>query len=209
MPATRPRPYTVAMTGGVAAGKSAVARHFAALGVPVLDADAAARAVVQPGQPALAEIAATFGPESIAADGSLDRGWMRQCVFADVGQRRRLEAIVHPRVRAWIEARLDEVRAPYVLLDIPLLAETWPAYAWVDRVLLVDAPAALRRARLLQRDRIDAAAAQRLLDAQASDAARRQRADDVLDNSGGEQALEAAVAALHTHYRLLAAAAEH
>ena len=200
MTAARPRPYTVAMTGGVAAGKSAVARRFAALGVPVLDADAAARAVVQPGQPALAEIAATFGPESIAADGNLDRGWMRRRVFADVGQRRRLEAIVHPRVRAWIEARLDEVRAPYALLDIPLLVETWPAYAWVDRVLLVDAPAALRRVRLMQRDRIDAAAAQRLLDAQAGDAARRQRADDVLDNSGGEQVLEAAVAALHARY---------
>ncbi len=208
MPVARPRPYTVALTGGVAAGKSAVARRFAALGVPVLDADAAARAVVQTGQPALAEIAAAFGPEAIAADGSLDRGWMRRRVFADVGERRRLEAIVHPRVRAWIEARLDEVRAPYALLDIPLLVETWPAYAWVDRVLLVDAPAALRRARLMQRDRSDAADAQRLLDAQASDAARRQRADDVLDNSGGEPALEAAVAALHAHYRLLAAAAE-
>lgn len=208
MAAARPRPYTVAMTGGVAAGKSAVARHFAVLGVPVLDADAAARAVVQPGQPALAEIVAAFGVDAIAADGSLDRAWMRQRVFADVGQRRRLEAIVHPRVHAWIEARLDEVHAPYVLLDIPLLAETWPAYAWVDRVLLVDAPAALRRARLLQRDRIDAAAAQRLLDAQASDAARRQQADDVLDNSGGEPALEAAVAALHAHYRRLAAAVE-
>ena len=207
MPIARTRPYTVALTGGVAAGKSAVARLFAALGVPVLDADAAARAVVQPGQPALAEIAATFGPEAIAADGSLDRRWMRQRVFADVGQRRRLEAIVHPRVRAWIEARLDAVRASYALLDIPLLAETWPAYAWVDRVLLVDAPQALRRRRLMQRDRIDAGDAQRLLDAQASDAARRQRADDVLDNSGGEQALESAVAALHAHYRLLAAAA--
>ena len=200
MTASRPRPYTVAMTGGVAAGKSAVARRFAALGVPVLDADTAARAVVQPGQPALDEIAAAFGPESIAADGRLDRAWMRQRVFADVGERRRLEAVVHPRVRAWIEARLDEIRAPYALLDIPLLAETWPAYAWVDRVLLVDAPAALRRARLMQRDRIDAADAQRLLDAQAGDAARRQRADDVLDNSGGEQVLEAAVAALHARY---------
>jgi dephospho-CoA kinase len=208
MSASRPRPYTVALTGGVAAGKSTVARRFAALGVPVVDADAAARAVVQPGQPALAEIAAMFGSESIAADGGLDRAWMRQRVFADVGQRRRLEAIVHPRVRAWIEDRLDAVRAPYALLDIPLLAETWPAYAWVDRVLLVDAPPALRRARLMQRDRIDATDAQRLLDAQATDATRRQRADDVLDNSGGEQALEAAVAALHAHYRLLSAAAE-
>lgn len=207
MAAIRPRPYTVAMTGGVAAGKSAVARRFAALGVPILDADAAARAVVQPGQPALAEIAAAFGPESIAAGGRLDRAWMRQRVFADAQQRRQLEAIVHPRVRAWIEARSTEVHAPYVLLDIPLLAETWPAYAWVDRVLLVDAPAALRRERLMQRDRIDADAAQRMLDAQAGDAARRQRADDVLDNSGGEQALEAAVAALHARYRDLAAAA--
>ena len=208
MSAARPRPYTVAMTGGVAAGKSTVARRFVALGVSVLDADAAARAVVQPGQPALADIAAVFGPAAIAADGSLDRAWMRQRVFADARQRQRLEAIVHPRVRAWIETRLGEVRAPYVLLDIPLLAETWPAYAWVDRVLLVDAADTLRRARLMQRDRIDADAAQRLLDAQASDVARRQRADDVLDNSGGEEALEAAVATLHARYRAMAAAAE-
>ena len=208
MPVLRPHPYTVALTGGVAAGKSSVARRFAMLGVPVLDADTAARAVVQPGQPALAEIAAIFGPESIAADGTLDRGWMRRRVFADVSLRRRLEAIVHPRVRTWIEARLGEVRAPYALLEIPLLAETWPAYAWVDRVLLVDAPLALRRARLMLRDRIDAANAQRLLDAQASDAARRQRADDVIDNNGGEPALETAIAALDANYRRLAAAAE-
>lgn len=188
------------MTGGIAAGKSAVCRAFEAHGVHVHDADVAAREVVAPGTPGLAAIVETFGPRMLDANGELDRRAMREQVFADAEARRRLEAIVHPRVDAWLRERVRADTGPYCLLAIPLLAETWPQYAWVDRVALVEAPLASRIARLTQRDGIDAAAAQRMLDAQASDAARRALADDIIDNSGDLTALDAAVERLHQRY---------
>jgi dephospho-CoA kinase len=197
-------PFVVALTGGVASGKSAVTRRFEALGVPVHDADAAARAVVEAGTPGLAAIVAAFGETALLPDGTLDRRAMRARVFADADARRRLEAIVHPRVNDWLHARVAAERGPYALLAIPLLVETWPQYAWVDRVLVVDAPDALRLERLMQRDGIDPAAAERMLAAQASRAQRLARADDVIDNSGDPATLDAAVAALHARYLTLA-----
>jgi dephospho-CoA kinase len=201
---TAQQPFVVALTGGVASGKSAVTRRFEALGVPVHDADAAARAVVEAGTPGLAAIVAAFGEAALLPDGTLDRRAMRARVFADADARRRLEAIVHPRVNDWLHARVAAERGPYALLAIPLLVETWPQYAWVDRVLVVDAPDALRLERLMQRDGIDPAAAERMLAAQASRAQRLARADDVIDNSGDPAALDAAVAALHARYLTLA-----
>ena len=198
------KPYVVALTGGVASGKSAVARRFEALGVNVHDADAAARTVVEPGTPALAAIAASFGAGMLLADGTLDRRAMRAAVFADADARRRLEAIVHPRVRDWLRARVDADRGVYCMLAIPLLAETWPQYAWVDRVLLVDAADDIRIQRLMQRDGIDRASAGHMLAAQATRAQRVALADDIIDNNGREAALDTAVAALHQRYLALA-----
>ncbi|HEX7340831.1 MAG TPA: dephospho-CoA kinase [Rhodanobacteraceae bacterium] len=199
--------WTVALTGGIAAGKSAAGRAFAACGIAVHDADVAAREVVMPGTPGLAEIVATFGVGVLDAAGQLDRRALRERVFADIGARRRLEAIVHPRVNAWLRERVQADTGPYGVLAIPLLVETWPQYAWVDRVAVVEAPVATRIARLMQRDGIDAAAAQRMLDAQASDAARRAIADDIIDNHGDLAALDATVGRLHRRYLKLAATA--
>lgn len=200
------RPWAVGLTGGVAAGKSTVAAAFAALDVPVLDADHAAREVLTPGSAGLAAVIERFGADVLRGDGSLDRAALRRQVFGNTEARRALEAIVHPRVRIWLHEHLRAVDAPYALLAIPLLRETWPAYDWLDRVLVVDAPEALQRARLLQRDGIDAALAEAMLAAQADRSTRLALAHDVLDNRGTRADLRARVAALHADYLHRAAA---
>lgn len=200
------RHYVVALTGGVASGKSAVARRFESHGVHVYDADVAAREVVAPREPALAEIEFVFGTGVLDADGSLDRRVMRERVFADPDARRKLEAIIHPRVRAWLRRRVGMDRGPYCMLAIPLLFENQDDYDWVDRVLVVDAPEALQIERLMRRDGVTREAAQRVLEAQSTRAQRVAIADDVILNDGEESALDARVAALHERYLELAAA---
>lgn len=202
------RHFVVALTGGVASGKSAVAGRFEALGIHVYDADVAAREVVAPHEPALAEIEFVFGAGVLQADGSLDRRAMRERVFADSDARKKLEAIIHPRVRAWLRLRVGMDRGPYCMLAIPLLFENRAEYEWVDRVLVVDAPEALQIERLMRRDGVTRDAAQRVLDAQSTRAQRLAMADDVIVNEGGESALDAPVAALHARYLELAGDAE-
>ncbi|MGH8125566.1 MAG: dephospho-CoA kinase [Rhodanobacteraceae bacterium] len=204
-PATRR--YVVALTGGVASGKSEVARRFEAMGVRVYDADVAAREVVAPGQAALAEIEFVFGTKVLNADGSLDRRAVREHVFADSAARKRLEGIIHPRVNAWLRRRVGMDRGPYCMLAIPLLAENREDYRWVDRVLTVDAPEALQVVRLTQRDGITREHAGQMLAAQATREQRLAIADDVIVNDGKEAALDAQVAKLHARYLELAAAA--
>jgi dephospho-CoA kinase len=201
----KPPGLVVALTGGVAAGKSAVTRRFEALGVPVHDADVAAREVVAPGSEGLAEVVDVFGADVLDSRGQLDRPAMRRRVFADPAARRRLEAIIHPRVRAWLRERALAGTAPYCLLAIPLLAENIEQYRWVDRVLVVDVPESVQLARLLARDGIDETLARRMIAQQASRADRLALADDVIDNSGDESALDQAVAELHRRYLALAA----
>jgi len=201
----RRRARVIALTGGIAAGKSAVARRFEALGVPVHDADVAARVVIEPGSSGLAAVVDAFGTQVLDASGRLDRPAMRQRVFADPAARQRLEAIIHPRVRQWLHERALAERGPYCLLAIPLLAENISHYRWVDRVLLVDAPESLQIARLMTRDGIDETLARRMLAQQATRAERRALADDVIENDGDEAALDAAVADLHRRYQAMAA----
>ena len=198
-------PFSVALTGGVASGKSAVAERFALLGAGIIDADVIARESLARGQPALDEIVEVFGADILDRDGQLDRRRLREHVFADPAARRRLEAIVHPRVRAAILAQAALSDAPYVMPVIPLLYENRGEYDWLDRVLVVDAPRVLQRSRLLARDRIDVDLAEAILDAQASSAERRRIADEVLENTGTLEDLDATVAALHRRYLALAA----
>jgi dephospho-CoA kinase len=194
----------IALTGGVAAGKSAVARRFEALGVHVYDADVAAREVVALGTDGLAAVVDAFGNGVLDSSGRLDRPAMRQRVFADPAARRALEAVIHPRVRRWLHDRVVADTGPYCLLAIPLLAENIRHYRWVDRVLLVDAPESVQLARLVVRDGIDETLARRMLAHQASRAERLALADDVIENSGDEAALDEAVADLHQRYLALA-----
>jgi dephospho-CoA kinase len=199
-------PFTVALTGGIASGKSAVAKRFEALGVPVYDADHAARVVVEPGSDGLASIIAAFGDEVLNAQGGLDRPAMRQRIFADPSARKTLEAIVHPRVRQWMLEHAQADRSPYVVLAIPLLTENIGHYRWVDRILVVDVPEETQILRLVGRDGIAEDLAARILGSQASRAGRLALADDVIENGGPEAALDEQVAALHRRYLDLAAA---
>ncbi|SFS06018.1 dephospho-CoA kinase [Dyella sp. OK004] len=200
-------PYVVALTGGIAAGKSAVTRRFEAQGIAVYDADVAAREVVKPGSEGLQAVVDSFGTDVLDADGQLDRASMRRRVFADEKARRALEAITHPRVRTWLREHAEADRGPYCLLAIPLLAENIEHYRWVQRILVVDAPEAVQLERLMKRDGIDAALAQRMIERQASRSQRLALADDVIENGGDEAALDAAVAELHARYLAFAAAA--
>jgi dephospho-CoA kinase len=201
--------FVVAITGGVASGKSAVCALFERAGVTIADADAIAHAIVAPGQPALAEIAAAFGAGVLRADGALDRAQLRERVFADAGERARLEAITHPRIRAELARRCAQAPGAYAIADIPLLAETGArareAYPWLDRVLVVDAPVALQRARLLRRDGVAAELAERMIAAQATRATRLAIASDVLVNDAGLDFLEDPVRRLDARFRALAA----
>lgn len=198
------RAYVVAVTGGIASGKSTVCARFAELGVPLIDADVVAREVVAPGQPALAEIRDAFGPGMIGPDGALDRARMRRHVFAQPAERARLEAIVHPRIRARMRELAAAVAAPYCVLAIPLLVESGGAYDWVDRVVVVDVAESDQVARLMRRDGVDAALAHDMVAAQASRAARLAIADDVIANDGTLEQLRERTDALHA--RLLALA---
>ena len=198
--------YVVGVTGGVASGKSAVTALFQALGVTVADADLAARAVVAPGEPALAEIARRFGPDLLLTNGMLNRVRMRALVFEDAGARRDLEAITHPRIRDILRRECAEAAGPYVIAAIPLLAETGvaEAYAWLDRRLVVDAPVPLQLARLVVRDGVDAALAERMVTAQATRPTRLGLATDVVVNDGALEHLAAPVQRLDQLFRRLA-----
>jgi dephospho-CoA kinase len=197
------RPYTVVLTGGIASGKSECARRFAALGASVIDADVVARELVAPGMPALGEIAAAFGRHMLDAAGSLERAEMRALVFGDADARRRLESILHPRVRAELRARAEVAAGPYAMLVVPLYVESG-GYDFVDRVCVVDLPRDVQLARAIARDRMTPSLAEAMLDAQASREQRLAIANDVIDNSGPPHALEAQVTALDRLYRDLA-----
>ena len=200
--------YVIGLTGGVASGKSALERAFAARGVGIADADRVAREIVEPGQPALAEVAARFGTEVLQADGRLDRAVLRARVFGNESERRVLEGILHPRIRQRMQALCQAAESPYAIATIPLLTEGGgrAAYPWLSRILVVDVPRAVQKARLIQRDGIDAALAERMLDAQAHRDQRLALADDIVVNDGHIDRLEAAVGELDARYRRLAAA---
>jgi dephospho-CoA kinase len=197
--------FIVGVTGGVASGKSEVTRRFQALGVFVADADVAARDAVVAGSPGLDEVVQAFGAGVLDASGGLDRAAMRARVFQDEPARRQLEAIIHPRVRAQMQAQCLAAQGAYAIAAIPLLTEGGrDAYPWLDRVLVVDVHPDVQRARLVRRDGIDAALADRMIAAQASRQARLAVADDVIVNDGALEALDTHVAALDRRYRLLA-----
>ena len=199
--------FVIGLTGGVASGKSEVGRLFEALGIFVADADQAAREAVAIDSDGLADVVDMFGPGVLAADGGLDRPAMRRRVFGDADARKRLEGIIHPRVRELLHTACARAGSPYAIAAVPLLAEGGgrKAYPWLRRILVVDVPEDLQLTRLLQRDGIDEALARRMVEVQATRQQRLAIADDVLANDGPLEALAAYVAALDRLYRTLAA----
>lgn len=200
--------YFIGLTGGIASGKSALEKAFAAHGIVVADADQLAREVVAPGEPALAAVVERFGRDVLQADGQLDRAALRVRVFGDPDQRRALEAILHPAIRARLEAICRAAPGPYAIATVPLLTEGGgrAAYPWLHRILVVDTPAAVQKARLMQRDGIDATLADQMMAAQASRAERLALADDIVVNDGDIHHLQHAADALHLRYLALATA---
>jgi dephospho-CoA kinase len=197
------RRLRIGLTGGIASGKSTVAQRFMELGIPVIDADAAARAVVAPGTPGLAAVAERFGPRVLDPSGALDRRALRNLIFDDPGSRRDLEAILHPLIKAAMERDAESAVGPYVVLAIPLLVESG-ARARVDRILVVDVDEAAQLRRLQSRDGGSLEQARAILASQASRAARLAAADDVVTNLGSVTDLRQAVDELHRRYLRLA-----
>lgn len=198
--------FVIGLTGGVAAGKSEVSRRFEALGITVADADLASRAVVAPGSQGLSRIVTHFGIDILLADGQLNRAALRERIFASAQERQALEAITHPAIRQLLRDACEAAPGPYAIAAIPLLTEAGgrQQYPWLDRILVVDVPVPVQHARLMQRDGIDAALADRMIAAQASREARLALADDVVVNDGEPEQLQAHVEQLDRRYRALA-----
>lgn len=189
----------IALTGGIASGKSTAAAAFRDLGVPVIDTDRIARDAVKPGMQGLAALVDEFGDRILDASGALDRARLRDIIFTDTASRKRVNAILHPLILAGMQRALEAVDAPYVIIEIPLLAETGLAHAF-DRVLVVDAADDVRVQRVMARDGVSEAQARAAQDAQATHEERLRLADDIVENDGSPEDLRAAIRNLHARY---------
>ena len=197
------RRLLIGLTGGIASGKSTVAQRFTELGIAVVDADAAARAVVAPGKYGLEQVIKRFGSGVVAENGELDRRALRRRIFSDSDARRDLEAILHPLIRADMELSVAAADGPYVVMAIPLLIESG-ARDRVVRVLVVDVDEAVQLQRVMARDHSSLEEARAILASQARRSTRLAGAHDVLSNSGTVTDLRQAVDRLHDTYLRLA-----
>ena len=188
--------FVVGITGGIGSGKTAVTDHLETLGTVVVDADKAARVVVEPGKPALHEIAAHFGSEILLDDGALNRAALREVVFNDSAQRKILEGITHPRIREEIARQLSAATSPYVVLSSPLLLESGQN-SFADYVVVVDVPEAVQVDRTMRRDDNSESLVKQIMAAQLDRQTRLSRADEAISNDGTLGALHAQVEALH------------
>ena len=182
----------IGLTGGIASGKSTVAKILQQLGAAIVNADVLSREVVEPGQAAWNEIVAAFGPEILQQDQTLDRQKLRTLIFNNPAARKQLEAIIHPRVRALAEQRIrEQTEAGFAVIvyEVPLLFEA-KIHEWLRPVILVACDVEIQRRRLEQRDQIDSAAAQKHIDAQMSLEEKRRLADYVIENDGTLDDLE-------------------
>jgi dephospho-CoA kinase len=193
------KPWVLGLTGGIGSGKSAVVEEFGRLGLHWVDADHAARWVVEPGRPALVQIVDRFGEVVLAPDGNLDRAALRELIFRDPSQRQWLEQLLHPLIRQEVADHLARATSPYAIMVSPLLIESGQ-YRQVDRVLVVDAPEALQLARATQRDQSSEAQIRAILNVQVSREERLRHADDVLVNDRDLAWLRDEVQRLHNFY---------
>ena len=194
----------VGLTGGIGSGKTEVSNAFAKHGVPIVDTDAIAHELSAAGAPGQQAVAAAFGPAAVAGDGTLDRDWLRRQAFDDPQFRVRLEALLHPLIRAEAERRIAAWTAAYGLLVVPLLLERGRARDRVDRVLVVDCPEETQLQRVMRRSGLAEAQVRAIMAAQLPRAARLAQADDVIDNSGAADAIAPQVGSLDYRYRELA-----
>lgn len=194
----------VGLTGGIGCGKSTVAKIFADLNIPVLDADEIAHRLVDKGQPTLAQIQQEFGEDILNPDGALNRKKLRELVFSEPAQKQKLEAIIHPLVYQSLQSALEQLHAPYCIISIPLLFETGMTH-FVDRILVIDCPVETQVERVKVRDKLCAEIIQSIIDHQVSRAYRQAKADDLIDNSDADYGLAEQVKKLHNLYLSLSA----
>ena len=202
--AALPVRFVVGLTGGIGSGKSTVANLFVALGAALVDTDALAHALTGPGGDAMPAIMNAFDPAAAGLDGALDRAWMRERAFSDPDERARLEAILHPMIRAAAGQALDHTAAPYTLLAVPLLSGSSGYRDRMDRILVVDCSCEGQIARVMQRSKLSREQVTAIIAAQATREQRLAMANDVIDNDGEEFALALQVEKLHQQYLRLA-----
>jgi dephospho-CoA kinase len=193
----------IGLTGGIGSGKTTVADMLANHGVPVIDADEIARALVAPHQPAYDEIIEAFGRDIVDGDGNIDRDKLRRLVFDDTQRRRELEAILWPRVRTEIHHQSVELDAPYCIIVIPLLIEA-DQLDLVERVLVVDLDEEKQVQRVGARIGLSEAEVRKIIAAQIERSERLRHADDVIENNADMASLKAQVEKLHRRYLALA-----
>jgi dephospho-CoA kinase len=197
--------FSVGLTGGIASGKTTVSDLFAALGVPIVDTDVVSRKLLQPGELAYRQVCEHFGSAILSADGEIDRAALRKLVFSNPRHKSWLEKMLHPLIyQRSHDAIKQHSRAAYVLVVVPLLFES-SFQSLVDRVLAVDCSAEQQIHRLMKRDNIDEDLARSMLAQQLSNAERRARAHDIIDNHGDDADLRSQVNSLHQFYLQLAA----
>ncbi len=191
----------IALTGGIASGKSALAGAFRRRGAPVIDTDELAREVLD--RDLLQQLAAAFGKSILADNATLDRRALRELVINNPGKQQQLNRLMHPRIFDLLQQRLAAITAPYVIVEIPLLVETGSAN-WFDRIITVEAAQDVRRSRLMQRDGMNSENADRMIALQADRASREAVADDIIINDGDPESLETAARRLDEQYRQIA-----
>lgn len=189
----------IGLTGGIGSGKSTVCKIFSEFGVPVIDADIIAHSLVRPGMPALEEIAKTFGKELISNDGTLDRKKIRDQIFANDTERKKLENILHPAVYKEISVQVENINSKYCIISIPLLIET-DASDTVDRILVIDVPRELQLQRASNRDKTNKSDIKSIIDSQISREDRLAAADDIVNNDGNIENLHRQISGLHEYY---------
>lgn len=200
------RPFCVALTGGIASGKTAVSDYFASLGVAIIDTDIIARDVVTPGQPGLKSIVETFGASCLDENGELNRTALREVISNNDSARHQLEAILHPLIYTEsIKQIKNSTNAPYVMIVVPLLVETG-LFDWVDRVVVVDVDEATQLERLQKRDNMTLEGAKKMLATQATRQQRLSKADDVILNNDDLAGLYKQCEGVHKHYSQIARA---
>ncbi|OOY35948.1 dephospho-CoA kinase [Solemya velum gill symbiont] len=195
----------VALTGGIASGKSVVTDLFEKLGAEVIDTDLISRELVEPGNPLLKQICELFGEDILDESQALDRAKLRQRIFNNNEERIALEELLHPAIRQRVYERIAESDADYVIVAIPLLTETRYPYE-LDRILVVDAPRQQQLERLVERDKLSGKAARKMVEAQSDREVRLAVADDIITNDDSIYALKQKVEELHKNYTRLSQA---
>jgi dephospho-CoA kinase len=200
--------YIIGLTGGIGSGKTTVGNCFSQLGINVINADIAARKVVEKGSPALTQVVEFFGQQSLLENGTLNRAFLREEIFNDTNKRQWVEALLHPLIQIWIKQALENSSSAYTILESPLLLET-DQHRLVDRILVVDIPKELQVQRSGQRDGNDKQQIQAIMNTQLSREERLKQADDIIDNSEPLEGLPSKVETLHQNYLKLASKKSH